>query len=415
MQTPRGDLLAQDPTCPRDAEGHPRVFVAGEGAYVSDPSGRRWVDFDNARGSVLLGHGDEEVAEAVARAARGLSGVATAWSPLLGPLLERLHEVCGGDVVGLYRTGTAAVRSVTCAVRAARGRPIVLSAGYHGYDPMWHCDEPFTPSPDGVVEFLFDLDVLAEWLARPERVAAVVVSPDHTHLGAGWYDSFNRLVREADVPVIADEVKVGLRYGAGLSATGIEPAVWVVAKGLANGAPVAAAGGDAGLLADLEDVSFTSYFEPAVLAAATATLARTATGEPQRGIRVNGDRFIAHSRQAFAAAGIPIDVAGCGNLFQFICADAEVRDAFYATAADEGLLFFEGDNQTPSAAFTGEVVEDACARIARVAATLAGRWPDRQITEDAWYEEAFCAMDGLPGRPRTREETTKIVSRLWTD
>ncbi|MFI6231661.1 aminotransferase class III-fold pyridoxal phosphate-dependent enzyme [Micromonospora echinospora] len=410
-----GKLLAQEPTCPRDADGRPRVFVEGSGAYLTDPDGRRWVDFDNARGSVILGHGDEEVAEAIARAARGRSGVGTAWSPMLDSLLGQLQEVCGGDVVGLYRTGTAALRSVTCAVRDARDRSIVLSSGYHGYDPMWHCDEPFTPNQHGIVEFLFDLDVLAEWLSRPEQVAAVVISPDHMHLGERWYTEFTRLTKEADVPVIADEVKVGLRYRAGLSTPLLDPAVWIVAKCLANGSPVAAVGGDAHLLAALEDVSFTSYFEPTAMAAATTTLRRMATGEPQQAIRAAGDRFIAHTRAAFAGAGVPIDLAGNGNLFQFVCADDEVADAFHAASAAEGLLFFEGDNQTPSAAFTDEVVEDACGRIDRVAAALSGRFTDRELTEESWYASAWGAMDGLADRPRTREETTAIVERLWED
>lgn len=406
-------LLAQRPTCPRDTSGRPRPFVAGDGAYLVDPAGERWVDLDNARGSVMLGHGDEEVAEAVTRAARGGSGVGTSWSPALDVLLGQLHGVFGSEAVALHRTGTAAVRSVTCAVRAVRERPIVLSAGYHGYDPMWHCDEPFTPNEDGVVEFLFDLDMLAEWLERPQRVAAIVVSPDHMHLGPRWYADFTTLAREADVPVIADEVKVGLRYRAGLSTDGLGPAVWVVAKALANGAPIAAAGGDRHLLAPLREESFTTYFEPTVLAAATAVLARLASGEVQHGIRAQGDRFVDHSRRALSEADVPIELAGNGNLFQFICATDEVEDAFHAAAAAARLLLFEGDNQTPSAAFTGEVVDDACSRIDQVCEALAGAWPGVEVSEDSWYAGAWCAMDGLADRPRTRERTSEIVARLW--
>jgi glutamate-1-semialdehyde aminotransferase len=264
-----GTLLAQYPTCPRDPAGRPRVFVEADGAYLVDPEGGRWVDFDNARGSVLLGHGDDAVADAVARAARGRSGAGTGWSPALDSLLETLRDLLGGDAVGLYRTGTAAVRSVTCAVRDAVDRPLVLSAGYHGYDPMWRCAEPFEPNHNGVVDFLFDLDRLADLLADPAQVAAIVISPDHMHLTAAWYADFTRMARVAEVPVIADEVKVGLRYRAGLSTELLEPAVWAVAKGMANGAPVAAAGGDSTLLASLVEESFTSFFEPTVLAAAT--------------------------------------------------------------------------------------------------------------------------------------------------
>lgn len=114
-------------------------------------------------------------------------------------------------------------------------------------------------------------------------------------------------------------------------------------------------------------------------------------------------------------ASIIIDVPGNGNLFQFVCADDKVQDAFHAAAAAEGLLFFEGDNKIPSAAFTDEAVDDAGGWIDRVCAALTGRFGDREITEESWYASAWGAMDGLADRPRTRQETTALVSRLWVD
>ncbi|CAM5256093.1 Neamine transaminase NeoN [Streptomyces alboniger] len=127
--TEKSSLLAETPTCPRDVNDRPRVFVSASGGYVTDESGFRWIDFDNARGSILLGHGDPGVAEAVAHAATGASGTATGWSPRVDAVLERLHALCGGEVVGLFRSGTAAVRAAVLAVREETGRPLVLSAG----------------------------------------------------------------------------------------------------------------------------------------------------------------------------------------------------------------------------------------------------------------------------------------------
>jgi neamine transaminase/2'-deamino-2'-hydroxyneamine transaminase/neomycin C transaminase len=410
------DLLAQYPTCPRDIMGRPRVFAEGHGAYLTDLHGGQWIDFDNGRGAVLLGHGEETVAEAVARAARGGLGAATAWSPGMDELLGVLHGLFDGDALALYRTGTAAVRSAACAVRAARDRPLILSSGYHGYDPMWRYEEPFVPNADGVVDFLFDLEVLEEWLVtKGESVATVIVSPDRMYLGDRWYGEFARILREADVPVIADEVKVGLRYEAGLSVDAFAPDVWVVAKALANGAPIAALGGDSELLGDLQEESFTSYFEPTVLAAALATLAKVGTGEPQEAIRAAGDLFIEHARKAFASSGVPIEISGNGNLFQFVCADPDVEAAFHAASAAEQLLFFEGDNQAPSAAFTGDVVDDACTRIDAVCDALSGRWPDTLVTEDSRYAAAFNAIDGLPDFPRDRERMEEVVKMLWEE
>jgi glutamate-1-semialdehyde aminotransferase len=407
------ELLIQDVTCPRDGSGTPRVFVSGCGAELVDATGARWIDFDNARGSVFLGHGDPAVAEAVCRAATGAAGVATGWNSRLDAILDRLAQLCGGTAVGLYRSGTAAVRATACAVRAVRELPLLLSAGYHGYDPMWApAADRFTPNPDGVLDTLFDLDVLADALRDPASVAAVVVSPDHLHLGPDWYETVIGLATAAGVPIIADEVKTGLRYRASLSVDWPEQTVWVVAKALANGHPVAAVGGDRALLAPLADSSYTSFFEPTVLAAAEVTLDRISTGDPQRIMAAQGRAFIEAARQEFAAAALPIEIAGDGPMFQFVCADCEVERAFYAAAAKAGLLFYERDNQAPSAAFDAAIVAEAQRQLKEVCASLTGRWTDAEVNASSRYAAAWMVMDGLAGLPRSRAETHAVVDWL---
>ncbi|MBB5158819.1 aminotransferase class III-fold pyridoxal phosphate-dependent enzyme [Saccharopolyspora phatthalungensis] len=409
--------LAEHPTCPRHIDGTPRTFVAASGAYVTDVDGDTWIDFDNARGSVTLGHGDDEVAKAVAEAAAGKRGAATGWSPALDTVLDMLRELCGGEAVALFRTGTSALRAAALSVREAVGKPLLLSAGYHGYDPMWFpAPEPFTPNESGVVDFFFDLDVLADLLRTPDRVAAVVVSPDHLHLSESWYRTAGRLAAEAGVPVIVDEVKVGLRYRSGLSTAHLlEPAVWTVAKGMANGAAVAAVGGRAALLAPMEDISFTSFFEPAILAAAEATLTRVATGVPTAVIGDAGATFVAEARRALVESGVPVKIVGSGPLFQFVPANKEVKREFYQAAAAERLLFYRGDNQAPSAAFTTAVIDDAVARFKKVCAELSGRWPATEVDDEARYTSAWAVMDGLAEGPRTRATTAALVAKYLDD
>lgn len=416
----RGRLI-QETTCPRDEHGQPRLFAGGHGAYLVDMDGARWVDLDNGRGSVLLGHADPEVCDAIARAAAGHLGTTTGWGPQLDEVLERLWSLLGGEVLALFRSGTAALRSVVCGVRNARAeelgvdRPIVLSAGYHGSDPMWTSPEhPFTENADGIFDFLFDLDVLEDRLQDPGNVAAVVISPDAS-LTPEWYRAMHDLARAADVPIVADEVKVGLRYGPELVTRALDPDVWVVAKTIANGAPIAAAGGRESLLHELEEVSFTSFYEPTVLAAANVTLARVATGEPQRAIAEHGGAFVSAARDALAAARLPIAIAGDAHLFHFVWAADEHLDALLAACADERLLLFAGDNQAPSAALAGDALADATSRFAAVCDALAGRWPETEITEEARYTAAFYVMDGLIDRPRDRARTRELVDLLWYD
>ncbi|MFJ3726439.1 aminotransferase class III-fold pyridoxal phosphate-dependent enzyme [Streptomyces sp. NPDC090045] len=415
--TENSSLLAEFPTCPRDANKRPRVFASASGAHLIDESGFRWIDFDNARGSVLLGHGAPVVAEAVARAATGADGSATGWSPRVDTVLERLHALCGGEVVGLFRSGTAAVRAAVLAVREATGRPLLLSCGYHGYDPMWYPSPTLLePNADGVVDFFFDLGLLAELLAAPERVAAVVVSPDHMHLSPEWYRELRRLCTEAGVVVVADEVKVGLRYGPGLStAELLAPDVWTVAKGMANGHAVSAVGGSRTLLRPLKEVSFTSFFEPTILAAADAALARVATGEPQRAARAAGDRFLRHARKALADASLPVEIAGDGTFFQFVPATEELEEDFYRASDAEGLLFYAGDNQAVSAAFDDAVLTDAEQRFDRVCERLAGHAGTAPVDETARYRVAWNVLDGLRDAGRDRTATTELLARLLDD
>jgi glutamate-1-semialdehyde aminotransferase len=416
-------LLGQDQTCPQDAAGRPRRFVSAQGAYLEDTDGRQWIDLDNGRGSVLLGHGDPEVAEAVARAARGELGTTTGWSPLLDRVLERGAALLGGDVLGLFRTGTAAVRSVIHSVREARAeelgvdKPLLLSAGYHGYDPMWHYpDEPFVVNDEGILHFVFELDFLEESLrANKGRVAAIAVSPDRGALTPEWFARVGELAAEFEVPLIADEVKVGLRHAPELVMKDQRPDVWIVAKTIANGAPVAMAGGRAELLGGLSEVSFTSFFEPTVLAAMDVTLARVAGGQPQRTIAENAGAFIESARAALAKAGVPIAIAGDPSLFHFVCASTEVEDAFLAACAEQRILLFERDNQGPSEALRGEALADLRTRFDAVCAALAGRWTGHEIEELAWYRAAWNSIDGLAARSRRPGQGREIVTTLWDE
>ncbi|SDT82434.1 neamine transaminase / 2'-deamino-2'-hydroxyneamine transaminase / neomycin C transaminase [Streptomyces sp. TLI_053] len=409
-------VLAERPTCPRTPDGIPRVFTAARGGYLTDDSGKSWIDFDNARGSVTLGHGDPEVAAAVARAAAGESGSATGWNARVDTVTGRLRELCGGEVVGLFRSGTAAVRAAVLAVRESVGRPLVLSAGYHGYDPMWRpAGTPGEPNADGIADFYFDLGLLAE-LLRDDRAAAVVLSPDHMHLSPRWYARARELVSAAGVPLIADEVKVGLRYGLGLStAELLAPDVWTVAKGVANGHAVAAVGGPRELLAPLREISFTSFFEPTILAAADRTLARAATGEPQRSARAAGERFVGHARKALEAAGLAVEIAGDGTLFQFVPASRALARAFRQAAADEGLLFYDGDNQAVSAAFDDTVLTDAERRFDRLCERLAPHAGGDPVDEPARYRAAWNVIDGLREADRTPERTRRWLAELLDD
>lgn len=409
-------ILGQSPIYPSGNDGNPLVLTGGKGTFVHDGEGNQWIDFDNARSSVLLGHGADQVAAAVAEAAGGGRGTTTGWTASIDSVLDRLHRLCGGDKICLFRTGTAAVRAAVSAVRQSTGRRLVLSSGYHGYDVMWSAPpSPFEPNADGVIDFLYDLDVLTSRLDQePDAVAAIVVAADSIHLNESWYRRLNAIAGPRRVPVILDEVRTGLRHRPGLQIAGhVIPAdVWVISKGMANGYAISAVGGDANLLKPLQQTSFTSYFEPTILAAAETTLTLVETGKVQEAVLRQGDHFIAAARTAIARAGLPIEIAGSGAMFQFVCATPEVESEFYRAAVSEFLLFYPGDHQAPSLALAGEALDEAVERFRRACKALSGRWADVAITEESRYRAAWWEMCGLADFARTPAETGQWVAWL---
>ncbi|HTJ96228.1 MAG TPA: aminotransferase class III-fold pyridoxal phosphate-dependent enzyme, partial [Rhodocyclaceae bacterium] len=102
----------------RSVGGTPRFFTRGEGAYVWDADGKRYIDYVGSWGPLILGHADPDVVKAVQDAAAlGLSfGAPTEREIELADLLVKL--VPSMDMVRLVSSGTEATMS---AIRLARG------------------------------------------------------------------------------------------------------------------------------------------------------------------------------------------------------------------------------------------------------------------------------------------------------
>ncbi len=98
------------------------------------------------------------------------------------------------------------------------------------------------------------------------------------------------------------------------------------------------------------------------------------------------------------AARLPIEFAGAGHAFQFVFGDAMLADTFHEWAPREGLLLSPGDNQLPSLAFAGNVV-DECVVLRRLTARLADHFPiARRAAERRGEVACRVVADGrIPG------------------
>ena len=239
----------------------PRVtFVRGQGSYLWDEEGRRYLDFLSGLAVTSLGHAHPAVAEAVCRAANTLLHTSNLFGTRPGEevagTLDRL--IGGGGKVFFANSGAEANE---CAIKLARkwaghGRYVVLSAygSFHGRtlatlhatgQPAKH--EAFQPLPDGFRHVTWQDIGSLEKAVTPE-VAAVLLEPVQGEggvwpAGAEYFQAVRRLCDQRDVLFMVDEVQTGLgRTGRwwGFQHYGVRPDVVTVAKALGNGVPIGA-------------------------------------------------------------------------------------------------------------------------------------------------------------------------------
>ncbi len=238
----------------------PVTFVRGEGSWLFDADGKRYLDLLSGLAVTSLGHSHPAVADAVAEQARTLLHVSNLFGTTVGPEvageLDRL--LGGGGRVFFCNSGAEANE---CAIKLARrhggrGRHVVVSAygSFHGRtlatlhatgQPQKH--EAFQPLPEGFRHVAWD-DLDALEAALDPSVAAVLLEPIQGEGGvnpasAEYFRGVRRLCDERGALFMVDEVQTGLaRTGKwfAFQHLGVEPDVVTMAKALGNGVPIGA-------------------------------------------------------------------------------------------------------------------------------------------------------------------------------
>ncbi len=252
------DLEAQ--YCAHNYHPLPVVLTRGEGVFVWDEDGKKYLDMMSAYSAVSHGHANPRLVGLVQRQVATLNIVSRAFhTDRLGPFLERACELTGMDMGLPMNTGAEAVET---AIKAARkwaytvkgvaddkAEIIACNGNFHGRTmaAIAMSDEPqyragFGPFPPGFRNVAYgDIDALAA--AISDDTAAFIVEPIQGEGGIvmppeGYLTQAAELCRSRNVLFIADEIQTGLgRTGKFLACEhdGIEPDGLILGKALGGG------------------------------------------------------------------------------------------------------------------------------------------------------------------------------------
>jgi glutamate-1-semialdehyde 2,1-aminomutase len=323
------------------------VIDRGEGAYVYDMDGKRYIDYQMGFGPVILGHGDPTVAAAVAEAA--LAGTTFAMTTAREvAAAEKVRDVIPwADALRFTNTGTEATMHALRLARAYTGREVFVKfeGCYHGaHDyvlfstagaPVGKLGSHRSPVPwqasSGIPDTIRslvrtvafnDLEAM-ERLFRNEghSIAAMLIEPMMGNCFGimpepGYLDGLRRICDEYGTVMIFDEVKTGFRMalGGATEVFGVTPDIGTFAKSMGNGFPVAAVAGKREIMDAWAQGGVTqagTYSGNGVAAAAAAaTIDVLATGEPFARIERTGRAIMDGLGKICDNRGVPHHVVG---------------------------------------------------------------------------------------------------------
>ncbi len=248
--------------------GTPPFMVRGEGPYIFDEDGNRYVDLVLSYGPLILGHCHPKIREALHRCvdlgttfgapSRGeveIAELITRWMPSI-------------EQVRLVNSGTEATMAAIRLARAATGRPCILKfdGNYHGHGDSFLVKAGSgaltqgAPDSPGVPKSLAELTLVAQYNDLPSveailkqrgaEVAAIIVEPVAGNVGCmlpdpGFLAGLRALCDRHGALLIFDEVMTGFRVAKGCyqSICKVKPDLTTLGKVIGGGLPVGAYGG----------------------------------------------------------------------------------------------------------------------------------------------------------------------------
>jgi len=348
----------------RAVGGQPLFIQRGEGAYLYDVDGNRYVDYVLSWGPLILGHAPPQVVEALKSAVENGTSYG-APSPLELELAQLIQSFMPSlEMMRFVNSGTEATMSALRLARAYTGRDKIIKfeGCYHGHADyllvqagsgvatLGLPDSPGVPpsaARDTLVARYNDLESVEGLFRRyPEEIAAIIVEPVAGNMGVvppvdGFLAGLRHLTEAYGALLIFDEVMSGFRVhpGGAQALYGVRPDLTTLGKVIGGGLPVGAYGGRREIMRMVAPAgpvyqAGTLSGNPLAMTAGIVTLRRLQEAATWEALTATAARLEAGFNQAAQRAGIPLQQSRVGTMFTLFFSQTPPRDWASVKGAD---------------------------------------------------------------------------------
>lgn len=348
--------------------GTPPFIERGEGAFLFDIDGNRYIDYVQSWGPLIFGHADKETLEAVCeQAQKGLSfGAPTLLETELAKEIVELFDCI--DKIRFVSSGTEAVMSAIRLARGYTGRDdIVKFEGcYHGHSDsllvsagsgaatFGHPSSPGVPedfTKHTLLARYNDIESVKRCFEASSDIACVIIEPIAGNMGLvpadeEFLQQLRALCDEHGTLLIFDEVMSGFRASlkGAQGLTSVRPDITTLGKVIGGGMPVGAFGGRADIMAHLSPEgpvyqAGTLSGNPVAMAAGLSVVRRLKK-DPSiyKILELRAKGLVGGFQKIADARGVPLQTEVKGSMFGFFFNDRPVKNFDDAQKSD--LEFF---------------------------------------------------------------------------
>lgn len=399
--------------------GTPPFISKADGPYIFDVDGKRYIDYVQSWGPMVLGHNNPKIRQAVIEAAEnGLSFGAPTETEVI--MAEKVSELVPSmQILRMVNSGTEATMS---AIRLARGfthrdKILKFEGCYHG-----HADALLVKAGSGALTFgvpsspgipadfaqhtltmeYNNLDSVANAFAQhPEDIACIIVEPVAGNMNCippvdGFLEGLREICDQYGALLIFDEVMTGFRVarGGAQEKYNIKPDLTCLGKVIGGGMPVGAFGGKAEIMRHISPdgpvyQAGTLSGNPVAMAAGLASLSEIEQDGLYAQLTQTTQILAEGFKKLANKHGIPMSVNYAGSMFglfftevervtnyqQAINCNTEQFNLFYHGMLENGVYLAPASYEAGfvSAAHSDEIVQQTLAIADKVLAKVAAQ------------------------------------------